>query len=144
MRRAAAKPRDDETALVVKGDDEENVENELELCFREAVHALSAIEDQPIVENAINGSESGDWKRAINEELMQIEKLGTWELIEAQTMPTSSPAAGYFTVNAMHKAKYPVTRHDSLPRVFNNSLVLTTQTRLHPLSDLKHFEFYLR
>jgi len=54
-------------------------------CFREAVHeALSAItEDQPLIESAINGSESDDWKQAIKEELTQIEKLGTWEFIEA-------------------------------------------------------------
>ena len=46
------------------------------------MHALSAIEDQPFVENVINGPESDDWKWAINEELTQIEKLGTWELVE--------------------------------------------------------------
>ena len=60
-----------------------NLEDDtLALCSRAAVHALSAIEDQPFVENAINGLESDDWKRAINEELTQIEKLGTWELVE--------------------------------------------------------------
>ncbi len=55
----------------------------LALCSHEAVHASSAVEDQPLVENAINGPESGDWKHTINEELAQIEKLGTWELVEA-------------------------------------------------------------
>ena len=51
----------------------------------EAVHeALSAItEDQPLIKSAINRSESDQWKQAIKEELDQIEKLGTWELVEA-------------------------------------------------------------
>ncbi len=87
-RRTATKPRVDDSALVVEKDDEGEVEDveietdALALCFREAMHALSAVDDQPIVENAINGPESGDWKRAIEEELAQIEKLGTWELVE--------------------------------------------------------------
>lgn len=55
----------------------------LAVCFHEAVHTLSAAKDQLIVENVINGTESRDWKRAINKELTQIKKLGTWELVEA-------------------------------------------------------------
>jgi len=49
----------------------------LALCSHEAVHTLSAIDDQPIVENAINGPESGDWKLTIEAKLAQIKKLGT-------------------------------------------------------------------
>jgi hypothetical protein len=86
-RRTATRSRVDETTLAVEGNGEgdvDNVEddNVLAVCFREAVYALSATEDQPIVENAINGPESGDWKLAIEAELAQIEKLGTWELVE--------------------------------------------------------------
>ena len=88
-RRTATRPGVEETTLIVDGGGEYegngiNFEDDaLELCSRAAVHALSAVEDQPFVENAINGPESGDWKHAINEELAQIEKLGTWELVEA-------------------------------------------------------------
>ena len=57
----------------------------LAVCFCEAVYALSATKDQPIVETAINGPESNDWKSAIEAELAQIEKLCTWEFIEAPT-----------------------------------------------------------
>jgi len=84
----ATRPRVDETVLVVEGDGEgevDNVEEDdvLAVCFHEAVYALSASEDQPILETAINRPESKDWKSAIETELTQIEKLGTWELVEA-------------------------------------------------------------
>jgi hypothetical protein len=62
----------------------DEVDFDVAFCFCEAVHALSAITgDEPNVENEINGPESSDWKRTINEELVQIEKLRTWELVEA-------------------------------------------------------------
>jgi len=53
--------------------------------FHEAVHdALSATsEDQPTIDDAIKGPEAEEWKRAIEEELTQIEKLGTWEIVDA-------------------------------------------------------------
>jgi len=79
----------DEMALVTNDKDEiEAVEVETEdamlaLCFREAVYTLSAIGDQLLIETAINRLESNDWKHVVSEELMQIEKLGTWELVEA-------------------------------------------------------------
>ena len=86
-RRTATRHRVDETTLVIDGDDEGEVDNveeddALAVCFRAAVYALSATEDQPIVETAINGPESNDWKSAIEAELAQIEKLGTWEFVE--------------------------------------------------------------
>jgi hypothetical protein len=75
-RRTLTKPSANETVLTVDKDRET-----MEICFRDA--ALSAIsEDQPPIEDAINGPESGDWKQAIEAELAQIEKLGTWELVE--------------------------------------------------------------
>ena len=37
-------------------------------------------EDEPSFVDAMRGEESGDWKRAINEELTQVERLDTWEL----------------------------------------------------------------
>ena len=141
------RPRIDETALVVEGDSEgevDNVEedNALAVCFCEAVYALSATKDQPIVETAINGPESNDWKSTIEAELTQIEKLGTWEFIEAPMMPISSPAAGYSTVNAMHKVTYPITKHNSLPKDFVSNSASITQILLHPLSVLKPFAFF--
>ena len=53
--------------------------------FREAVlDALSAItEDQPHIDQAIKGPESDQWKEAIESELTQIEKLDTWDVVEA-------------------------------------------------------------
>ena len=51
-------------------------------CFHDAMHmAMPAIaEVEPSFIDAIRGSESHDWKRAINKELSQIKCLGTWEL----------------------------------------------------------------
>ena len=53
--------------------------------FRKAVHdAMSAImEDQPHINEAIKGPEANQWKEAIEAELTQIEKLGTWKVVEA-------------------------------------------------------------
>jgi len=81
----------DGTALVVEGHNglevssvefDDPVEADL---LHEAVHEAMSIvtEDQPLIESAINGSESDQWKQAVKEELDQIEKLGTWELVEA-------------------------------------------------------------
>ena len=89
MRRTAARARVDETGLMVDVDGEEETDKvkledaALAICSCEAVYALSAIKDQLVIETAINGPESAKWKRVLEEELAQIEKLGTWELIEA-------------------------------------------------------------
>ena len=107
----------DKTALVVEGqggfeasgvefDDPAEAD-----CFREAVHeALSAVtEDQPLIESAINGSESDDWKRAIKEELTQIEKLGTWEFIEAPDDANIIPCR--WVLRRKHDAQGQVSRY---------------------------------
>jgi hypothetical protein len=54
-------------------------------CICEAIHmAMPAIaKDKPPIEIVINGDESASWKSTINEELTQIEKLDTWEFVEA-------------------------------------------------------------
>ena len=101
----------DGTALIVEG------HNQLEasgveyddpteanlLC--EAVHeALSAItEDQLLIKSAINGSESDQWKQAIKEELDQIEKLGTWELVEAPDNANIIPC--HWVLHRKHNAQ---------------------------------------
>ena len=53
--------------------------------FCEAVHdTIAAImEDQPHTDQVINGLESDHWREAIEAQLTQIKKLGTWEVIEA-------------------------------------------------------------
>ena len=53
--------------------------------FCEAVlDALSAImEDQPHIDQAIKGPELDQWKEAIESKLTQIEKLDTWDVVEA-------------------------------------------------------------
>jgi hypothetical protein len=61
------RPCIDEAILVVDGDGEgevDNVEEDdvLADCFCVAVYALSAVEDQPLIENTINRPESADWK----------------------------------------------------------------------------------
>ena len=46
--------------------------------------AMAAIsDDEPEPEEAINGDESDSWKGRMEEELSQIEKLNTWELVQA-------------------------------------------------------------
>ena len=81
--------RNEELSLVANSDQEEEDENDKESdveteanCLREAMHmAMPAIaEDEPSFVDAMRGSESHDWKRAINEELTQVERLDTWEL----------------------------------------------------------------
>src|ERR1700724_3656826 len=45
---------------------------------------MSAVmEDQPHIDQAINRPESNQWTEAIEAELTQIEKLGTWDVVEA-------------------------------------------------------------
>jgi hypothetical protein len=79
-RRTATKTSIDEAALAIVERDEDNEPADA-ICFHDVV--LSAIsEDQPPIADAINGSDSRDWKAAIDAELAQIEKLGTWELVE--------------------------------------------------------------
>ena len=53
--------------------------------FRETVHdAMSVItEDQPHIDKAINRLRAIHWKEAIEAELAQIEKLGTWDIVKA-------------------------------------------------------------
>ena len=48
-------------------------------------HAVTATisDDEPLIEDVINGDESAHWKKGMEEELDQIKKLGTWELFEA-------------------------------------------------------------
>ena len=46
--------------------------------------AMAAIsDDEPEPEEAINSNESDNWKGGMEEELSQIEKLNTWELVQA-------------------------------------------------------------
>ena len=46
--------------------------------------AMAAIsDDEPELEEVINGNESDNWKGRMEEELSQIEKLNTWELVQA-------------------------------------------------------------
>ena len=81
----------DRTALIVEGHDQLEVSGikcddpaEANLLCEAVYKALSAItKDQPPIKSVINRSESDQWKQAIKEELDQIEKLGTWELVEA-------------------------------------------------------------
>ena len=41
------------------------------------------IEDQPHINEAINRLESRQWKKAIEAEFIQIEKLYSWDIVEA-------------------------------------------------------------
>src|SRR6266508_1018954 len=64
--------------------------------------------------------------------------------LKSQTMQMSYRAVGYFAVNETRKAKSPVTRHDSLLRVFDNNSASITQILLRRLSARKHFEYFSR
>src|SRR6266511_1444455 len=74
-RRTAARARIDKMGLMVDVDGEGEMDKVkledavLAICSCEAVYALSAIEDQPVIETAINGPESAKWKCALEEEL---------------------------------------------------------------------------
>ena len=59
-------------------------ENILESIFRDATFFSTREEELmeiPItVEDALNGEEADQWKKAVNEELGTLKKMGTWEL----------------------------------------------------------------
>ena len=96
-RRTSKRPG--ETALIVEGHDGleasgaefEDPTEAILLC--EAMHlAMSAVtEDQPPIESVINGPESDQWKQALKEEIDQIEKLGTWQFVEAPDNANINP-----------------------------------------------------
>ena len=77
-------------------------EDEMEW-FVEAMHmALATVsDDQPNIEDVINGEESEKWMARMEEELTQIERLETWQLVE-------SPPNGLSIKIAMLKAKLPI------------------------------------
>jgi hypothetical protein len=61
-------------------------ENILKSIFRDATFFSAQEEeltDNPItIEDALNGEEADQWKRAIDEELDTLKKMGTWELAD--------------------------------------------------------------
>jgi len=148
-RRTATRHRVDEMTLIIDGDGEGEVDNveeddALAVCFRAAVYALSATEDQPIVETAINGPESNDWKSAIEAELTQIKKLGTWEFVEPPNDTNIVPCCWVLRRKRNAKAKSLVIRPGSLPKVFDNNSASITLTPLHQWSVHKSFESFWR
>ena len=79
--------------------------------FHEAVHdAMSAItEDQPHIDQVIKGPEANQWKEAIEEELTQIEKLGTWEIVEAP--PNANIIGSQFILCCKHDAQGNISHY---------------------------------
>ena len=76
------------TTNIVKGEGLESggvewEENEAETEWFTHAATAAISDDEPLIEDIINGDESAHWKKGIEEELDQIEKLGTWELVEA-------------------------------------------------------------
>ena len=68
------------------------------ICIHEAMHMTMPVidKDEPSFVDAMRGSESADWKHAINKEFNQIESL---DLPFPLIMPTSYPVAGSFAAN---------------------------------------------
>ena len=79
--------------------------------FHEAVHnAMSTImEDQPHIDQVINGPESDHWKEAIEAKLAQIKKLGTWEIVEAP--PGANIIDSHFVLHRKYNAQGNVSRY---------------------------------
>lgn len=45
-------------------------------------HAFAAAEPKPTLKQALNGPDAAEWQEAIDYELNQLEKLGTWEIVD--------------------------------------------------------------
>jgi hypothetical protein len=86
--------------------------NEAEMeWFREAVHTATAAisDDEPSAYDAINGDEAEKWKAGMEEELAQIEKLATWEVVEAPRNANILPSR--WVLRRKRNALGVVTRH---------------------------------
>jgi hypothetical protein len=46
-------------------------------------YAMAAAEAEPSLQQALNGPDASEWQEAIDYELGQLEKLGTWEIVNA-------------------------------------------------------------
>ena len=44
--------------------------------------AMAAAEPEPMLQQALNGPDGVEWQEAINYEISQLEKLGTWEVVD--------------------------------------------------------------
>jgi hypothetical protein len=47
------------------------------------LYALAAVEPEPTLQQVLNGPDTEEWKEAIGYELSQLEKLGTWKVVDA-------------------------------------------------------------
>ena len=57
--------------------------NETEWFRQQMIAAVANSEDEPTLKEALGGGERKEWIEAIEAELNQIEKLHTWDLIDA-------------------------------------------------------------
>jgi hypothetical protein len=59
--------------------------SELDLLDEEAhIHlALAVAQPEPTLQQALNGPDGPEWQEALDYELSQLEKLGTWEIVDA-------------------------------------------------------------
>lgn len=53
-----------------------------------AKDALAMSEDEPLLDEAMKGDEATEWIMAMREEIAQIEKVHTYDIVEAPQMPT--------------------------------------------------------
>ena len=86
--------------------------NETEMdWFIEALQmAMAAIsDDEPEPEEAINSNESDSWKGGMEEELLQIEKLNTWELVQAP--PDANIIPSKWTLHRKHNAQGKIAHY---------------------------------
>jgi hypothetical protein len=47
------------------------------------LYAQAAVQPEPTLQQALSGPDAEEWREAIEYELSQLEKLGTWELVDA-------------------------------------------------------------
>ena len=91
--------------------------------FHEAVYDTMSVimEEQPHINKAIKGLEANQWKEAIEVELTQIEKLGTWEVVESP--PDANIIDFHFILLRKCDAQGTSlgTRHTLSPRDSSNS-----------------------
>ncbi|KAG2737776.1 hypothetical protein P692DRAFT_20704442, partial [Suillus brevipes Sb2] len=45
--------------------------------------AMAAVEPEPTLQQALNGPDGIEWQEAVDYEISQLEKLGTWEVVNA-------------------------------------------------------------
>ena len=84
-------------------------ENEAETEWFTHAATVAISDDEPLIEDIIDGDESAHWKKGMEEEINQIEKLGTWELVEAP--PNANIIPSRWTLHHKRNARGEIARY---------------------------------